>query len=199
MTAPPEVAEPTAGRPSARERVLLTATEMFATEGVHGTGINAILARSGVAKDTMYKHFPSKEDLVVAVVQRRDEQWLTGLRDGVTRATGDPVGRLLAVFDVLDAQLDAPAYLGCLFLTTSTDYPDPTHRVRRASAEHKTRVQAFLSGLGADAGVPDPEALGSALMLLVDGAICARTTQDDRTAGRRAHAAATVLITEATR
>lgn len=199
MTPPPEVAIPTPAEPGARERLLATATEMFAREGVHGTGTNAILARCGVAKDTLYRHFPSKDDLVLAVVRRRDEQWLSGLQQQVGAATADPVGRLLAVFDVLDAQLDDPDYLGCLFLTTSTDYPDPAHQVRRVSAGHKARVRAYLTELGEHAGVAEPAALGSSLMLLLDGAICARTTAADRTAGRRARQAAAVLIAAASR
>ncbi len=202
MSPPPEAAAapPAASaEPSARERVLVTATQMFTREGVHGTGINSVIARSGVAKDTLYKHFPSKQDLVLAVVRRRDQDWLGAMQQQVSVAPADPAGRLLAVFDVLDAQLDDPAYLGCLFLTTSTDYPDPEHQVRRASAEHKARVRAYLTELAEHAGVAEPVALGSGLMLLLDGAICARTTADDRTAGRRARQAAAILVTAATR
>jgi AcrR family transcriptional regulator len=184
---------------SARERIVATAAEMFETDGVQRTGINALIARSGVAKDTLYKHFSSKDDLVVEVLRRRDEQWCTWLRAGVERATNDPAERLLAVFDMLDSELSDPNYRGSVFLTASTDFPDAQHRVRHACVEHKTRVRQYLADLGRDAGLPAPEALGFELLLLIDGAICARTMQEDRQAGQRAKQAAAVLIEAARR
>jgi AcrR family transcriptional regulator len=172
---------------------------MFETEGVRGTGINAIIARSGVAKDTLYKHFSTKDDLVVEVLRRRDEQWCARLREGVERATNEPAGRLLAVFDMLDAELRDAAYRGSVFLAASTDYPDAQHRVRGACVEHKARVREYLTALSRDAGLAEPDLLGFQLMLLLDGAICARTMQGDRRAGGRAKQAAAVLIAAASR
>lgn len=185
--------------PSARERLLVAAAEMFERDGVHATGINAILARSGVAKDTLYKHFATKDDLVEEVVRRRDAQWCTWLRAGVEAASDEPAGRLLAVFDLLDSELRDPAYRGSVFVGATTDYPDPRHRVRRACIEHKTRVAEYLSGLARDAGLAEPDAMGWQLLLLIDGAICARTMRDARDAGRHAAQAAAVLIQTARR
>jgi AcrR family transcriptional regulator len=181
----------------ARERILATATEMFQADGVHGTGINAIIARSGVAKDTLYKHFRSKDDLVVEVIRQRDAQWCRRLREGVEAATEDPKGRLLAVFALLDSELADPAYSGSVFLAASTDYPDPAHPVRLACKEHKVAVRAYLAGLARDAGHARPDILAAQLLLLLDGAICARILQDDREAGSRARQAAAVLIIKA--
>lgn len=195
MRRPPEGS----AAPSARERILASAAEMFEIDGVHGTGINAIIARSGVAKDTLYKHFATKDDLVVEVLRARDEQWCVRLREAVEAAASSPAHRLLAVFDHLDAELGDPAYGGSVFLAISTDYADPEHRVRQACIEHKARVRAYLTALAREEGLSDPEALGYQLLLLIDGAICARTMQDDRQAARRAKQAAAVLIEAATR
>lgn len=178
----------------ARERILATAASMFQADGVHGTGINAIIARSGVAKDTLYKHFPSKDALVVAVIRQRDAHWCRWLRQGVEAATEDRTGRLLAVFALLDTELADPAYSGSVFLAASTDYPDPAHPVRLACKQHKAAVRAYLAELARDAGHARPDALAGQLLLLIDGAICARTLQDDRRAGSRARQAAAVLI-----
>jgi AcrR family transcriptional regulator len=172
---------------------------MFETDGVHGTGINAIIARSGVAKDTLYNHFSSKDDLVLEVLRRRDEQWCTWLRAGVERATNDPAQRLLAVFDMLDTELSDLNYRGSVFLAASTDFADAQHRVRQACVEHKTRVRQYLTDLSRQAGLADPDALGFQVMLLIDGAICARTMQEDRQAGQRAKQAAKTLIEAARR
>ena len=184
---------------SARERIVVAAGEMFETDGVNSTGINAIIARSGVAKDTLYQHFSSKQDLVVEVLHRRDEQWCAWLRAGVERASNDPRQRLLAVFDLLNSELSDPDYRGSVFLTASTDFPDAEHRVRRACVEHKVRLREYLTDLGAEAGVAEPEALGFQLLLLIDGAICARTMQEDRHAAQRAKQAAAVLLEAAQR
>lgn len=179
---------------AARERILATADEMFRTDGVHGTGINAIIARSGVAKDTLYKHFASKDDLVLEVVRQRDSRWCAWLRREVEATAPEPAGRLLAVFSVLAAELADPAYSGSLFLAASTDYPDPEHPVRVACKQHKAAVRSYLAGLARDVGHPRPGALAAQLLLLLDGAICARTMQNDLRAGSRARQAAAVLI-----
>lgn len=167
---------------------------MFRADGVHGTGINAIIARSGVAKDTLYKHFPSKDDLVLEVIRERDAQWCAWLRAGVEAAAPDPADRLLAVFSVLAAELADPAYSGSVFLTASTDFSDPEHPVRLACKQHKAAVRAYLASLAQAAGHARPGALAAQLLLLVDGAICARTLQNDLRAGDRARQAAAVLI-----
>ncbi len=180
--------------PSARERILVTAAAMFETNGVIGTGINAIIARSEVAKDTLYKHFSTKDDLVVEVVRRRDRHWCDRLRNSVERAATDPHGRLLAVFEFVDTELREPAYRGSVFLAASSDYPDVNHPVRQACIEHKTRVRDYLMELARDAGLADPETVAFQLLLLIDGAICARSMQDDRKAGERAKQAAAILI-----
>lgn len=184
--------------PTARDRILATAAEMFRADGVHGTGINAIIARSGVAKDTLYKHFPSKDALVLEVVRQRDVQWCAWLRTGVEAAAPDPDGRLLAVFSVLATELADPAYSGSVFLSASTDFPDPEHPVRLACKQHKEAVRAYLADLAHSAGKAQPAALAAQLLLLIDGAICARTMQNDLRAGHRARQAAAVLIDAST-
>lgn len=181
---------------SARERILAAATESFERDGVRGTGVNAVIERSGVAKDTLYKHFRTKDDLVVEVLRGQDERWCARLREHVERAASAPAERLLAVFDFLAAELADPGYRGSAFLAASADYPDPGHAVRRACAAHKVRVRAYLAGLASDAALPHPETLGEHLMLLLDGAICARTMRQDMDAGHHARQAAALLVRE---
>jgi AcrR family transcriptional regulator len=181
----------------AQQRILDTAAQLFEANGLRAVGINTIIARSGVAKDTLYRHYPSKDDLVVAVLRQRDAQWCAWLKAGVRRRAEAPAAQLLAVFDVLDGDLRKRDYRGSAFLAASTDYADPEHPVRRACAEHKARVRAWLAELAEHAGAPDPEGLAYGLMLLIDGALCARSMQNDPRAGARARVTAEVLVREA--
>jgi AcrR family transcriptional regulator len=182
-----------------QQRILDAAGKLFDTHGVRGVGVNTIIAESGVAKDTLYRHYPAKNELVVAVLRRRDAQWCGWLKDGVQRRATTPADQLLAVFDVLDGELRARNYRGSAFLAASTDYTDPEHPVRRACAEHKARVRAWLGDLARNAGADDPAELAYGLMLLIDGALCARTMQNDRQAGARARRTAQILLQEVSR
>src|SRR5580704_225975 len=95
---------PEAGIGSARERLVTAAYELFSTRGVQATGIDAIIDRAGVARQTMYRHFASKEDLVLAFLERREELWTRGWLQGeVEQRSPDPREQLLAIFDVFDA------------------------------------------------------------------------------------------------
>lgn len=179
-----------------QQRILDAASKLFDTHGVRGVGVNTIIAESGVAKDTLYRYYPSKDDLVVAVLRRRDAQWCAWLKAGVKRRATTPADQLLAVFDVLDRSLRARDYRGSAFLAASTDYTDPEHPVRRACTEHKVRVREWLGELAGQAGADDPTELAYGLMLLIDGALCARVMQDDRQAGARARRTAHILLRE---
>lgn len=180
----------------AQQRILETASQLFEAHGLRAVGINTIIAQSGVAKDTLYRHYASKDDLVVAVLRQRDAEWCGWLQSGVHRRAKAPADQLLAVFDVLDSDLRERDYRGSAFLAASTDYTDPAHPVRRACAEHKARVREWLGELAEQAGARDPEELAYGLMLLIDGALCARSMQNDRRAGARARRTAEILLRE---
>lgn len=187
---------PSAKEPSAaRQRLLETGATLFDADGVRAVGINAILAASGVAKDTLYKHFASKDDLVLEVLRISDRKWCETLRREVEDRAPDPEGRLLAVFDFLGNEFEAESYRGSAFINAAAEFPDPDHPVRRACAEHKARVLDYLRGLAENHNARDPQALAEQLMLLIDGAICARVMRHDRRAAHRAREAAAILLT----
>lgn len=160
---------------------------------MHGTGTNAILAHRGVAKDTLCRHLPSKDDLALAVVRRRDGQWLSGLQQQVGAAPADPVGRLLAVFDVLDAQL-CPGLPGVIV-------PDHQHRLPRPGPSDppgQRRRQGAGPRLPDRVGRARRDCRARGARLGVDAAAgrgdLRAATAADLTAGRRARQAAAVLI-----
>src|SRR5260370_170925 len=90
-------------RGDAREKILETACRLFYEHGLHATGIDTIVAQSGVTKMTLYKYFPSKQDLILAVLQRRDEEWRRWFQQTVETSADKPADRLLAMFDTLQS------------------------------------------------------------------------------------------------
>ena len=179
---------------SRREHLIDTAGRLFDGEGFHATGIDRILAEAGVAKMTLYNHFRSKDELVLAVLRRRDEDWRNHLMREVERRAETPVGRLMAVFDVVAEAARAPAFNGCIFAHAAAEFADRNDAVTGACAEHKRLVRDYLVGLARDAGVADPEALGDQIGVLVEGALAAAQISGDANPAVAAAAAARTLV-----
>jgi AcrR family transcriptional regulator len=178
----------------ARERLLAAAYELFSRQGVQAVGIDAIIARSGVARQTMYRHFASKQDLVLAFLQRREEVWTYGwLAAEIDRRARDPRRRLLAVFDVFDEWFREPDFEGCSFINVMLEHPDPRHPLHRAAAAHLARIRELLAELATQAGVGDPDALAHQWHILMKGSIVA-AGEGDRDAALRAKGLAALML-----
>lgn len=154
-----------------RDHLIDTALELFRRDGFHATGIDRILAESGVAKMTLYKHFRSKDDLILAAVRRGDEQFRNWLTRAVERRGRTPRERLLALFDALEEWFARPDFAGCTFINASAEFGAPDDPIHAAAAEHKRLVLGYIRGLARAAGAPDAEGLARQLMLLTEGAI----------------------------
>lgn len=177
----------------ARDRLLDTAEHLFYAEGIRAVGIERILDESGVGRASLYRHFTSKNDLVVAVLKRRDQQWRTWLQAAVTAT---PNSGPLAVFDALADRFAADDYRGCAFINTmveTADFDSPAHAVAR---HHKHAVIEYLSGLLHNSGYP--ESLAPHLMLLMDGAIVTAVRERDPGVALLARDAAAALLASAT-
>ena len=127
---------------SRRDQLIDTALDLFNRNGYHATGIDRILAEAGVAKMTLYKHFGSKDALIQAALERRDERWRAWFRDAVARRAETPRGRLLAVFDALEEWFVRPDFHGCMFIRAAGEYAaldDPIH----ANAAELTTVSLY--------------------------------------------------------
>ncbi|MEM6675297.1 MAG: TetR/AcrR family transcriptional regulator [Planctomycetota bacterium] len=171
-----------------RERLVETAEALFCAEGVHGVGIDRVLATAGVAKATLYKHFRSKDDLVLAALRRLDERGRCDLARAVERAADDPRERFIALADVVARG----AGNGCFFVLAAQEFPDGDHPIHAAAREHKRLMRSWLADLAREAGVADPEASSSAALLVVDGLYAASALgPEDRE--RATTAARTVL------
>jgi AcrR family transcriptional regulator len=180
-----------------REHLIETALQLFYQHGYHATGIDTILAASGVAKRTLYKHFASKDVLILAVLRRRDEEFRTWFTQALERRVADPRERLLVVFDLLHEWLSTPGFHGCLFINATAEFARHDDPIHMAAAEHKRLFAAYLCGLAAAAGAPEPQRLGQQLALLVEGAIVTAQMRGQSDAVQQARRAAEVLVAQA--
>ena len=173
-----------------REQLIEAALRLFNTGGFKATGIEQILAEAGVAKMTLYKHFRSKDDLVLAALRRRDEEWRAWFSREVEARSPDPAGRLIAIFDVAEMWFEDPAFNGCYFIRASGEFSDGEDPVHQACVEHGRLVTRYLSGLAEQAGATSPESLARQLLLLFNGAVVdAQTCQRNCAAGLAKRAA----------
>lgn len=194
----PAAAVPTENTSPKRAHLMATAWRLFYRDGYRVVGIDTILAEAGVAKMTLYNHFPSKEDLIVAVLEKRDLEIRAGLLAAVAAAGRSPTRRLLGVFDWLDAWFASDDFKGCAFIRALSEYPEPDHPIHRAAWRHKEAVIAMLAELAAAAGAKDPASLAETLSILIDGAIVAAHATGGSAPATAARAAATSLLKLAT-
>jgi AcrR family transcriptional regulator len=183
-----------AGGSEARERLVNAAYELFSHNGVQAVGVDAIIERSGVARQTMYRHFASKQDLVLAFLERREELWTRKWLEAevVSRAT-DPRERLLSIFDVFDGWFRSPDFEGCSFINVMLEHPDAKHPVHRAAAAYLAGIRHFIEGLARQAGIPDAEGFARQWHILMKGSIVA-AGEGDQEAAMRARSVAAGLL-----
>ncbi len=192
----PQTAARRRSRPAvdARERILQTAYDLFSRHGIRAVGVDTVIARSGVAKMTLYRHYPSKDHLALAFLRRREELWTRAwLQTEVERRGGSPRERLLAIFDVFDKWFRRADFEGCSFINVLLEIDDRTHPVRSATVHHLEVIRSFLRQLAADAGVRDPDGFARQWHILMKGSIVA-AGEGDRDAARRARDIGSLLL-----
>jgi len=182
---------------SRRDHLVDTAVRLFNEAGYHATGIDRILAEAGVAKMTLYNHFASKDELILAALELRDRRFRDWLRDEVARRAESPRAALLAVFDVLGTWTAGPDFHGCMFIKAAAEYGVPDNPIHAAAAEHKRLIYDWLRDLAAEAGARKPGELAAQLLLLLDGASVNAQVNPAAPAARQAKKAAAVLIARA--
>ncbi|SER71805.1 transcriptional regulator, TetR family [Pedococcus cremeus] len=188
----------TTARPSAaRERILETAFALFYARGIRAVGVDLIIAESGVAKATFYKHFPAKDDLVVAYLDKVDGVW-TGQLEAAAEAAGpDPADQLVGLFDALGTACRREGYRGCAFINAAAE-SQPGTAVHDRTVAHKTAVLDWVRTLAERAGARDPESLARSLTLLLDGGLASGSLDASPDAPKAAKASAQALVEAAT-
>jgi AcrR family transcriptional regulator len=179
---------------AARERILDTAYELFSHRGVHDVGIDELIERAGVAKATLYRHFPSKDELVLAFLEQREQRWTYGWVAAEARRRGaTPEEQLLAVFDLFDEWFHRDDFEGCSFVNVLLEIGNLDHPVGRASADYLENIRSVVGTLAQEAGLRDPEAFALSWHILMKGSIV-QAAEGDRDAARRAQALGRLLI-----
>jgi len=154
-----------------RDHLVETALKLFYEHGFHATGIDTILAESGVAKMTLYKYFKSKDDLILAALELRDRRWMEWFRETLKQRGKNPRQRLLAVFDLLAEWFRQEDFRGCMFINAASEYCGLDGRIGEVAAQHKRLLRKELEQLALDAGVKRPNVLADRISLLIEGAI----------------------------
>lgn len=150
----------------ARRRLLDTATRLFYNNGIHSVGIDRIIAEAGIAKATFYKHFPSKDDLVLAYIEEQDR---LGRAAVASLPEQGPQAMIAAIMGRISDAVTAGGWRGCPFLNAAAEYPDPTSTVRQAIEARRAWYHALLTDLLVANGDPVPYTTASLLVALSDG------------------------------
>jgi AcrR family transcriptional regulator len=192
MSEQPSISAKRGGRP-ARERVLETAYAMFAARGVRDVGVDEVIKGAGVAKATLYRHFPSKDDLVVAFLEEREQRWTLDWVEAEARRRGsEPEEQLLAIFDLFDEWFHRKDFEGCAFISVMLEM-GPAHRTGSASVHHLENIRAVVRRLAEEAGVRDPSSFARSWHILMKGSIV-QAVEGDLDAAARAKSMARLLI-----
>lgn len=181
---------------SPRDRILASAYELFSRKGVRAVGVDEVIARADVAKATLYRHFPSKDDLVLAFLQEREQLWTRGWVEAeARRRAGTPEEQLLAIFDLFDEWFGREDFEGCSFINVLLETNDRGTRIGSASAAHLATIRSIVRQLAVEAGLRDPDAFAHSWHILMKGSIVA-AGEGDRDAARRAQAMGRLLIAQ---
>ena len=190
----------TASTPTARTRILDAAYDLFSRRGVRGVGIDAVIAESGVSRMTLYRHFRTKEDLVLAYLEQREEQWTRDwLQADVCSRTEDPAERLLAIFDVFDGWFHTPTFEGCAFINVMLETADDGDTIHEACNVYLANIRGFLQELARGAGIADPEGFSRKWHILMKGSIVSAGEGDEGAAMRAQAMGRLVLADELSR
>jgi len=179
---------------AARQQILETASQLFYQKGIQNVGINEVVATSGVAKRTLYRHFPSKDDLILEVMQHRARQWLSWFEDAVTSKGGTAKERLLATFDVLQGWYANPDFRGCPFINAVLEIADASHPAHQVSVRLRETIRTYIMQLATEAGVRDPASFSQQYLLLIGGASLMATIEENPIGAQYARKVLSVLI-----
>jgi AcrR family transcriptional regulator len=184
-----------ASRETARERLLSASYDLFSRRGIRDVSIDEVLDRSGVAKATLYRHFPSKDELVLAFLERRERLWTHGtVEAGALARSEDPVGRLLAIFDVFDEWFQREDFEACSFINVLLEM-GPAHPAGKASVKYLANIRSVVANFAAGAGLREPDEFSKSWHILMKGSIV-QAVEGDTDSAKRAKAMAKLLIAE---
>lgn len=184
-------------RASKRDELIGKALKTFYAHGFHATGMDRLVAETGISKTSIYKHFRSKEELIVAALQLRDTQFRDWLFRRMAALAKTPREQLLAMFDALGEWCREPGFRGCFFVKAVAEFQEHDHPIHVEAAAHKALLLKHLRELAAAAGAKAPDSLARQLLILKEGAIVSAQVGGCAEAISQAKAAAAALLDQA--
>jgi AcrR family transcriptional regulator len=181
---------------SKREQIISVAQKLFYQNGFHATGIDRIIKEAGVSKKTLYNHFRSKDELVLAALRKRDELFRNSFMRKTECLGSTPKERLLSVFDAIGEWFQEKDFAGCMFINASAEYSEANSPSHIVCAEHKRLVREYIRELAVQAEVDNPEELSQQLNLLIEGAIVDAHVSGNKDAADQAKKIASVLLNQ---
>lgn len=177
-----------------REQIIDVALTLFYQEGFHATGVEKIREAANVSKKTLYNHFKSKDELILAVLRRRDELFRNTMMRSVERHGGTAAQQLEALFDATDEWFNSKSFSGCMFINAAAEFGEQNHPCHKLCAEHKRLMHAYVKEIAQKAGAQDSDKLSTQLNLLIEGAIVQAHVCGDKTAAQEAKDMARIFI-----
>lgn len=177
-----------------REKILLTASSLFESRGIQASGVDTIIAEAGIAKATLYKHYPSKNLLVTAYLRDKSDRFYEWLNSRLVSKKENSVEILIMLCELVEQWIMTPEFHGLPFHIASVEFPNPDHPINQYSAVLAVELQGYLAKIAATAGAKDPEALGQQLTILFEGAALVERLSPGAGAAKRAKNAAITLI-----
>ena len=166
--------------PQARDRIVGAAADLFFSKGIRATGVDTLIEHAGVAKSTFYRHFRSKDQLVVAWLRSPQARWIDVVTAGLDEARTPPARALVEFWDRLGDWAEREGFLGCPYLKTLAEVEEPSHVARHEVEAFVHEVDDFFTGTAAACGLRDPRELGLRLRLLAMGALTAIVVERSR-------------------
>lgn len=177
-----------------REKILSVATTLFETRGIHASGVDTIIAESGVAKATLYKYFTSKNELIIEYLKEKSNRFYAWINLKLEDTKGDSRSILFQLCDLYEQWVTTPEFNGLPFHIGSVEFPDPTHPVHNYSVVLSNELQQYLSRLADMAGIKDAQTLGQQLTIIFEGGALIERLSPGSGAAKRARNAAVTLI-----
>jgi AcrR family transcriptional regulator len=179
---------------SKRDELVQRALESFYRGGFHAIGMDRLAKETGVSKTAIYKHFRTKNDLILATLRLRDEEFRNWLMRRIEALAKDPRNRLLAIFDALGEWFEEPGFKSCMFIKASSEFQQRGEPIHAMSAEHKNLLARYFAELCTAAGASDPDGLARQLLVIKEGAIVLAHLHDPAKVARDAKALANSCI-----
>lgn len=182
---------------SKRDQIVSKALELFYQHGFNATGIDKIISEAGVSKKTLYNHFKSKDELILATLRKRDELFRNNIMRETEKLGTTAKERLLTIFDAHDTWFNSKKFSGCMFINASAEFSEQQNPIHMLCTEHKRLIRNYLKELAEQANVHDPDLLAQQLNLLLEGAIVEAHVSSNKQGAKLAKSIAITLVSNA--